>query len=312
MRRSSLALIVVVLIIAGAVILLTRSGPEPPVTPEGPKPTTAAEPAIEKPAPTTATPSETAVPKPEEVEKAEPPTAEAVLAAAEAELKAGKPAGAMKALSDAIAKGPKPGDLQAIKTRLAKLATEALFSAKPCPPLSVAYTVRAGDKLERIAKSHKTTIALITRLNKIENPDLIRVGQCLKIIPGGFDVEVVKSQFRLTVSKDGLWVREYKVGLGKDGSTPVGEFVAGHKLKEPAYFGDGSPVPYGDKKNNPLGTRWITVKGAGAGQYGIHGTWEPDSVGKEESKGCVRMRNEDVEWLYALIVPGQSKVVIKP
>jgi lipoprotein-anchoring transpeptidase ErfK/SrfK len=70
-------------------------------------------------------------------------------------------------------------------------------------------------------------------------------------------------------------------------------------------------VPPSDHKNNPLGTRWIPIEGAGK-DYGIHGTWEPDSIGKESSKGCIRMRNEDVQWLFDLIVAGESKITIKP
>jgi len=331
MRRSSLALIAIVLIIAGAVVLLLRQVPEPPVFPEGPTPTTATDvapaPTVEPAKPTTATaakpttatpakpstaaPADTTPAKPTEPEKPEPPTAEAVLKAAETALAANKPADAMKALSDALAHAKKPDDTKAIKTRLAKLAADALFSPKPCPPLSVIHEVAAGDSLWQIARKHKTTVELIQRINGMKN-DAIRVGQRLKIIPGGFDVEVVKSQFRLTLTKNGVWVREFKVGLGKDGSTPVGSFVANHKLKQPTYFGNGAPVPFEDRKNNPLGTRWITIKGAGAGQYGIHGTWEPESMGKEESKGCVRMLNNEVEWLFDLIVPGDSKIVIKP
>ena len=317
MRRSWVALIVVVAIIAVAVVVGTRRRPaEPPEGPTTPSTSTAAptteveatKPATETPAPKpdTSTPVET--PK----EEPKPPKAEAVLKKAEAQLAAGKRVDAIKILSAALRGGTEPDDPAAIKGRLAKLTDDALFGPKPCPPLSITHQVVQGDRVWKLANKHKTTVELIQKLNRLKDPDSIDVGQRLKIIPGGFDVEVVKSQFRLTVTKDGLWVRELKVGLGKDGSTPVGAFVAGHKLKQPTYFGDGSPVPFEDKKNNPLGTRWITIEGAGAGQYGVHGTWEPESIGKEMSKGCVRMLNDEAEWLYDLVVPGQSKVVIKP
>ena len=38
--------------------------------------------------------------------------------------------------------------------------------------------------------------------------------------------------------------------------------------------------------------------------FGIHCTWEPDTVGKASSAGCVRMKNEDVEELYSLVKEG--------
>ncbi|MNW66472.1 putative L,D-transpeptidase YkuD [compost metagenome] len=43
--------------------------------------------------------------------------------------------------------------------------------------------------------------------------------------------------------------------------------------------------------------------------YAIHGTNEPDSIGKDESLGCIRMKREDVEELFAM-VPMGTKVQI--
>ena len=319
MRRSWVALLIVLAIIVVAVVVLTRTPPEEVDVPEEPAapgtvvaPTTQAtietpKPATDTAAPTTSTPTTATTPE----KKPEPPKAEAVLQQAEAQIAAGKRVDAIKTLSAALLGDPGPDDPTPLKERLTKLNDETLFSPRPCPPLALTYQVVGGDSLWKIARQHKTTVGLLQRINGLKG-DALKVGQRLKVITGGFDVEVSKGKFHLTVTKGGLWVREYKVGLGKDGSTPVGAFVAGHKLKEPTYFGDGAAVPFEDKKNNPLGTRWITVKGAGAGQYGIHGTWEPESIGKEMSKGCVRMLNADVEWLFDVIVPGESKIVIKP
>jgi lipoprotein-anchoring transpeptidase ErfK/SrfK len=46
----------------------------------------------------------------------------------------------------------------------------------------------------------------------------------------------------------------------------------------------------------PTGTTDPTLRG-----FGIHGTWDPDSIGTAASLGCVRMRNEEVEELYDFI-----------
>jgi lipoprotein-anchoring transpeptidase ErfK/SrfK len=54
-------------------------------------------------------------------------------------------------------------------------------------------------------------------------------------------------------------------------------------------------------RGNPVGTRWmgLNVKG-----YGIHGTNAPRSVGHATSHGCIRLRNRDVERLYAMLRVG--------
>ena len=50
--------------------------------------------------------------------------------------------------------------------------------------------------------------------------------------------------------------------------------------------------------NNPVGSVWIDLSGDG---YGIHGTPEPDRIGKTQSHGCIRMTNWDVEDLASMV-----------
>ncbi|MBM4035989.1 MAG: LysM peptidoglycan-binding domain-containing protein [Planctomycetes bacterium] len=313
MRRSFVAFGVAIAAIVVAIVLLLRA-PRQTVTPppervEPPsKPTT--ELPVEKPKEPAAEPE----PKVKAKEPVTPPTpvesvvdADAVLKDADAKEAAGKTLEAYKALSDALLRGPKAKRGEELRARLTKLSDAVFFSDKVVAPHAINHQVVRGDSLIKLATAHKTTIELVRRLNGLKGTTL-RLGQRLKIVPGGFDVAVDKSDFRLTVTKDGLWVREFRIGLGKNGTTPIGGYVAGEKLPEPAYTRVFPHVPFGDKKRNPLGTRWITIQG----DYGIHGTWEPQSVGKEESEGCVRMLNQDVEWLYDLIVKGSSKIAIRP
>ena len=64
-------------------------------------------------------------------------------------------------------------------------------------------------------------------------------------------------------------------------------------------------IPGGDPRNE-LGSRWIGFKPS----YGVHGTIFPESIGKAESHGCVRMNNKDVEELYGLVVVGTPVKII--
>ncbi len=319
MRRSYLALGVVIVVATIAIYIHLQPPPDeaPPIEPTGkakavtpPKPTAVVPPLVEG-AEDPEDPDQPTIAAPPKVAAPTPTTPDEAIKAAEAHLAAGRAAAGMKALSDAIAGTTDAAKAKPLRERLAKLVQQHFFSSKPSP-LATLYTVAAGDNLRKIAAKHNTTDDYIARINGIRDKDRIRVGQRLKIVQGGFDIEIVKSQFKLTVTKDGVWVREIKVGLGKDGATPVGSFLAGPKVKNPPYTAVYPPIPFGDKKNNPLGTRWITIAGAGGNEYGIHGTWEPDSIGKEKSKGCIRMLNQDVEWLYDLVVRGKSKIVIKP
>jgi lipoprotein-anchoring transpeptidase ErfK/SrfK len=58
---------------------------------------------------------------------------------------------------------------------------------------------------------------------------------------------------------------------------------------------------------NPLGARAIYL---GSSIYRIHGTNEPDSIGKAASSGCIRMLNEDVSELYRHVKIGARVTVL--
>jgi lipoprotein-anchoring transpeptidase ErfK/SrfK len=44
--------------------------------------------------------------------------------------------------------------------------------------------------------------------------------------------------------------------------------------------------------------------------FGIHGTVEPETIGTKSSRGCIRLHNGDVIFVYNLLVPVYSKVEI--
>jgi lipoprotein-anchoring transpeptidase ErfK/SrfK len=63
--------------------------------------------------------------------------------------------------------------------------------------------------------------------------------------------------------------------------------------------------------DNPLGARALYLYQGGRDTlYRIHGTNEPETIGREASSGCIRMRNIDVIDLYNRVKPGARVVVI--
>jgi lipoprotein-anchoring transpeptidase ErfK/SrfK len=95
-------------------------------------------------------------------------------------------------------------------------------------------------------------------------------------------------------------VKVYDVAVGKPSTpSPHGEFKIISHVSNPTWYGPEQTVAPGPE--NPIGTRWLglSVKG-----YGIHGTNAPGSIGKAASHGCIRMRNRDVEELFAMVGVG--------
>lgn len=73
----------------------------------------------------------------------------------------------------------------------------------------------------------------------------------------------------------------------------------------PTYSHDGRTVPPGP--HNPVGSRWMGLSIRG---YGIHGTNEPNSIGKAASHGCIRMARADLEELYPQVAVGDTVELI--
>ncbi|MCC6574460.1 MAG: L,D-transpeptidase family protein [Planctomycetes bacterium] len=169
------------------------------------------------------------------------------------------------------------------------------------------YEVKSGDTLGAIGAKFKTTAEFIKRLNEMKK-DTIFVGQRLHLPKGEFSLVVRKERFVMDLKLDGALIKRYRVGLGLNNSTPVGEFVVKNRIPEPA---DGS-WPYGHEKHR-LGSRWLGLKSdAGHRGYGIHGcpASENGAIGGECSQGCVRLTNEDVEEIYDIIPIGAKLTVV--
>ena len=114
-------------------------------------------------------------------------------------------------------------------------------------------------------------------------------------------VWVDKSDNTLALKLGGHILKTYTVSTGVNNSTPVGTFKVTTMLENPTWY-KGSGAVFGPHdKRNQLGTRWIGFNKKG---YGIHGTTEPEKLGRQVSAGCVRMRNRDVEELFTFVKPG--------
>lgn len=226
---------------------------------------------------------------------------------------------ARKHYNQALAMRPSDPEGTRIRGELTRIADQAIFSPRILENDSYTerYVVRAGDTLGKIAKRYDVSAECLARINNIDNVNLIRLGQGLKVLKGPFHARVNKNDFGMDVYLGDLFVRHFKVGLGLDGSTPTGEWRVGTKLKNPTYYPPrGGKIVAADDPENPLGERWIALEGisgeaVGQRRYGIHGTIEPESIGRNMSLGCIRLYNEDVELLYAWLVPEKSTVTIE-
>jgi lipoprotein-anchoring transpeptidase ErfK/SrfK len=251
--------------------------------------------------------------------------------AAEQKLEAKDPVTARQLLNRALhSDKATDADRESLRGRIARLNDDLVFSPTlyKDDPLTEVYTVKPGDSLTRIVSREAVTVesGFVARVNKMSNPNSLRVGQKLKLVRGPFHAVVTKSAFRIDLyagnpgeERDWMYIRSFPVGLGEGDSTPVGTFVVrrNSKLMNPHWINPRTGDKFSaDDPKNPIGERWLGLEGTGASAayagYGIHGTIDPDSVGQMRSMGCVRMRTEDIEVVYDMLVEAISTVRIDP
>ena len=109
-------------------------------------------------------------------------------------------------------------------------------------------------------------------------------------------------------------IAAYPVTIGSaQTASPIGEWKLRRIAKMPTFRYDKEMLQHGKRSGNfhllppgprnPVGVMWIALNKKG---IGIHGTNEPDSIGRAASHGCIRLANWDVVRLATKIKPGDN------
>jgi lipoprotein-anchoring transpeptidase ErfK/SrfK len=130
-------------------------------------------------------------------------------------------------------------------------------------------------------------------------------------------IVVKTNERRLYYVMGGGQALSYPVGVGKSGKQWSGQSVIDGKYRNPAWSPpaevrrDNPRLPLvipGGSPRNPMGVAAMTLSG---GEYAIHGTNTPSSVGHFVSYGCIRMYNEDIADLFKRVSVGTPVVVTR-
>jgi len=270
-----------------------------------------------------------------QVEAAQPDEAAGCLQRGLELMNAGKLLEARGELSKAIFSGAlDEAQAEQARAAAAKVADATIFSPQIVEgdPYVFQYTFQSGEILNKVERKLNLHVPpqLIVKINRLPNDRSIRAGATVKMVQGPFHAIVSKSHFTidLYLARQGLdpvFVRRLKVGLGADGSTPVGAWKVGQgkKMINATWFPPPSseirrPQHPGDP-NYPLGKagHWIGLVGtdpntAPCTGYGLHGTDDPASIGRAESLGCIRLADPDIEFVYSLLYEEWSTVQVTP
>ena len=158
----------------------------------------------------------------------------------------------------------------------------------------------------------RTFIACLFAALALLAPDLAQArGELVPINgyrPGDIIVQTGARQLYYVVG-NGQAIR-YPVGVGRAGMAWHGRAYVARKLVRPAWTsrpGVTPTIPGGDPRN-PMGE---AVLGLDRGNYAIHGTNDPSSIGGFVSHGCIRMYNADVVDLFRRVGIGTEVFVLQ-
>jgi lipoprotein-anchoring transpeptidase ErfK/SrfK len=130
-------------------------------------------------------------------------------------------------------------------------------------------------------------------------------------------IVVKTNERRLYLILDSTHAVRYPVGVGKAGKQWQGTTKIDGKYLHPAWSPpdevrrDKPNMPDvipGGSPRNPMGVAAMTLAG---GEYAIHGTNVPGSVGGYVSYGCIRMLNDDITDLYQRVPVGTTVTVMR-
>ena len=120
-------------------------------------------------------------------------------------------------------------------------------------------------------------------LNELRNKPPAQVGLPMELTPTQPGMWIELDKAKLTLFVNGQYFGVYLVAIGK--------------VSTPSPFGLWRVVNKAVNPGGDFGARWLGID-APWGSYGVHGTSNPQIIGKQVSNGCVRMFNQDVSEVF--------------
>ncbi|MCX5633991.1 MAG: L,D-transpeptidase family protein [Phycisphaerae bacterium] len=247
------------------------------------------------------------------------PRVAAILQDAQKNIAEGRTVAARDILNDVLNMAMEDSLRQQVKKQMEGLANDWLFgrTVQLGDNLCSTYKIQPGDVLANVAVNFKVPYQLLMRINNISSDKALQAGQTIKVVHGPFHAVVYRSSFTMDLYLQNMYVKSYKVGLGKVGhETPLGLWRAkpGGKLVKPTWTDpETGKVYHADDPDYPLGSGWIALEGTDSRTRGIegiaiHGTNDESTIGTKSSRGCIRLFNGELKEVYDIFEPGFSEL----
>jgi lipoprotein-anchoring transpeptidase ErfK/SrfK len=194
-----------------------------------------------------------------------------------------------------------------------RLFSEKLPARERCGLIN--HTIAAGETPGAIARRYRTSSELIQLLNPGTDAKSLGIGQPLTVLDlttVPLEVVVSRSAFRLMIWRGPTLLAAMRCGLGRDISpTPLGITTIRQCVRHPEWRNpDTGKILKPDDPANILGGYWIGFEPRvdnhfkGIGIHGFTGAEPAEWLEKNGSHGCVRLIQDDIALVFALVRPG--------
>lgn len=189
-----------------------------------------------------------------------------------------------------------PAEAAQVERLLDQLAGTVIYSSEHF--LEQPYRTQPTDTLESIARQYNVPVGFLAKINGLDPSRPLPPGRELKVVRGPFDATIDLERHELTLLLGGQrYAGRFPIGVGPEVRQNQGPLTVTDKAVLSAFP---------NRQDASRGTRWI-----GLGQnLGIHGTDNPQAIGRNVEQGGISLQQRDVEDLYDILTIG-SKVTIR-
>ncbi len=185
-----------------------------------------------------------------------------------------------------------------VEKRIGEINIALIFSGSPMPG-KLLHKIQSGDLVSKLARRYDNTEEYILRVNKIEHPEKIRIGQELWVLDHPvFELMIDKSDFKAVILFNHGFFKVYTVGLGDPGSTPAGTY----EVRSRSAGGEG--------RDCRIGLRAVGDTPAVA-SLTLSGAVNESHLGMISQASGVMFSQAGMEELWALLPAGSMVTIVE-
>ena len=159
------------------------------------------------------------------------------------------------------------------------------------------YIVRAGDRLDLVARQYGVPWQLLAKVNQIRDPGVLPEGMPLKVLSGPFSAVVDLSEHELILRLDGKYAGRFEIGVGRTMADQTGTYKVRNKSRDVPFQHPELGLLPPEHPDNPVAGFRVDL---GEGVC-LHGTPRPEEDILNECPGYVCLRPEDMDHVIDIL-----------